>query len=89
MLNVFFFTFNALIFVHSMRRIDGFRIGIKNGRNHFRDFALQKMEFYAALVRRCRWYLLLGLSGSVNDSFPASTIGRMYSRRVYCRLRPT
>lgn len=49
----------------------------------------KKMEFYAALVRRYRWYLLLGLSGSVNDSFPASTIGRMYSRRVYCRLRPT
>lgn len=57
MLNVFF--------VHSMRKIDGFRIGIKNGRNHFRDFALQKMEFYAALVRRYRWYSLLGLSGSV------------------------
>lgn len=48
-----------------MRKIDGFRIGIKNGRNHFRDFALQKMEFYAALVRRYRWYSLLGLSGSV------------------------
>ena len=72
-----------------MRKIDGFRIGIKNERNHFRDFALQKMEFYAALVRRYRWYLLLGLSGSANDSLPASTIGRMYSRRVYCRLRPT
>lgn len=44
-----------------MRKIDGFRIGIKNGRNHFRDFALQKNGILCSIGQTIPLVLALGL----------------------------